>query len=225
MNARMPLITAFLWLALVPPAFAAPCAGFTDVDDSSVFCPNVDWLKNRAITLGCTSATLYCPGAPVSRLSMAAFMNRLGKALTPVVLYKEAAGGPVDLDAPPTVVCDTAALPTATYPRTASASAILTAQLANPLANPAALGIKILQSTDNGVTWTPVNALPASAGGAKTWVNATVFKGGLPLAPATNYRYGLRIERAVGFGTGDLAAWNCQVKVFVTSQTGAAAPF
>ena len=148
-------------------------------------------------------------------------MNRLGTALTPVVLYQQGAGGTLDLDAPPTVVCATAALPTATYPRTANAGAILTAQLTNP----AAVGIKILQSTDNGVTWTSVNALPASAGGAKTWANATVWKGDLPLAPAANYRYGLSIERASGFGTGDLAAWNCQLKVVVTSRTGTAAPF
>jgi hypothetical protein len=36
-------------------AGAAPCAGFTDVDSTDAFCPNVEWLKNRAITLGCTS--------------------------------------------------------------------------------------------------------------------------------------------------------------------------
>lgn len=222
MNARLLCsIAAVLSLAAIPPALAAPCAGFTDVDDSSAFCPNVDWLKNRAITLGCTSATLFCPGAVVTRLSMAAFMNRLGTALTPIVLHKDAAGGALDLDAPPPVVCDTAALPTATHPRTASASAVLTAQLANP----AALGIKLLQSTDNGATWTPLNALPASVGGAKTWVNATVFKGDLPLSPATSYRYGLRVERAIGIGTGDLTAWNCQVKVVVTSRTGSASPF
>ena len=41
--------------------------------------------KNRAITTGCTSTTLYCPTDNVSRLAMAAFMNRLGDALTPEV--------------------------------------------------------------------------------------------------------------------------------------------
>jgi hypothetical protein len=65
-------------------AQAAPCAGFTDVDDTSQFCGNVTWLKNRGITLGCTSATLYCPNDFVSRLQMAAFMNRLGDSLFPL---------------------------------------------------------------------------------------------------------------------------------------------
>ena len=61
-----------------------PCAGFTDVEDTSPFCGNVTWLKNRSITLGCTSATLYCPNDFVSRLQMAAFMNRLGDSLFPL---------------------------------------------------------------------------------------------------------------------------------------------
>lgn len=71
-------------LALLLPlsAVAAPCAGFTDVDDSDLFCPNVTWMKNRSITLGCTTE-LYCPTAPVTRLAMAAFLNRLGKVLLP----------------------------------------------------------------------------------------------------------------------------------------------
>ena len=58
-------------------AYAAPCAGFTDVDSSSGFCVNVAWLKSHNITLGCT-ATTYCPNDAVSRLQMAAFLNRLG---------------------------------------------------------------------------------------------------------------------------------------------------
>ena len=56
---------------------AAPCTGFTDVDDSSGFCVNVEWMKNRGITLGITP-TLYGPNAPVTRLQMAVFMYRLG---------------------------------------------------------------------------------------------------------------------------------------------------
>jgi Chaperone of endosialidase/S-layer homology domain len=58
-------------------ALAAPCAGFTDVDDTSPFCVNVAWMKNRGITLGLTP-TLYDPNSPVTRLQMAAFMYRLG---------------------------------------------------------------------------------------------------------------------------------------------------
>ena len=56
---------------------AAPCAGFSDVDDASGFCTSIAWMKNRAITLGCT-ATQYCPNDFVRRDQMAAFMYRLG---------------------------------------------------------------------------------------------------------------------------------------------------
>ena len=82
-------ITLFLLtFAISPVVAAAPCAGFTDVDDTSAFCANVEWVKNRAITLGCTSATSYCPSDPVTRLQMAAFMNRLGTALEPRFRYR-----------------------------------------------------------------------------------------------------------------------------------------
>ena len=33
-------------------ASAAPCAGFTDLDDGSPFCASVQWLRNQGITLG-----------------------------------------------------------------------------------------------------------------------------------------------------------------------------
>jgi hypothetical protein len=78
-------VAGFVLLGLLSSATQAlPCAGFTDVDDTSPFCGNVTWLKNRSITLGCTSTTLYCPNDFVSRLQMAAFMNRLGDSLFPL---------------------------------------------------------------------------------------------------------------------------------------------
>jgi len=69
-------------LAAVAPSTssAAPCAGFTDVEDTSQFCASVEWMRNRGITLGCT-ATQYCPDSNVTRLQMAAFVERLSKYL------------------------------------------------------------------------------------------------------------------------------------------------
>ena len=86
-------------VALAPAALALPCAGFTDVDDTSPFCQNVEWIKNRGVTLGCTATTLYCPADAVSRLAMSAFMNRLGVALTPGALRVDTSPGAIDLDA------------------------------------------------------------------------------------------------------------------------------
>jgi hypothetical protein len=88
---------ATMTIAIAPAALAAPCAGFTDVDDTSGFCANVEWLKNRAITLGCSSTTVFCPNAAVSRLAMAAFMNRLGTALTPAQFPLDVAPAAIDL--------------------------------------------------------------------------------------------------------------------------------
>jgi hypothetical protein len=59
---------------------AGPCEGFTDVDASSPFCTHVAWVKNRGITLGCTS-TLYCPNDAVTRLQMAIFLYRFGNVV------------------------------------------------------------------------------------------------------------------------------------------------
>ena len=69
---------AVLGLGAPITAAAAPCAGFTDVDDSSGFCTSIAWVKNRGITLGCTTTSLYCPTAFVTREQMAAFLYRLG---------------------------------------------------------------------------------------------------------------------------------------------------
>jgi hypothetical protein len=75
--ARLAVALVAAVLAVVAaPASGAPCAGFTDVDDTNPFCPSVAWMKNRSITTGCT-LTEYCPSSLVSRLAMAAFMNRL----------------------------------------------------------------------------------------------------------------------------------------------------
>ena len=158
---------------------------------------------------------------------MAAFMNRLGIALTPVLLYNEASGASLDLDNPPQTVCATpalpaaGALPAAAYPRSAKASAVLSGNLAQP----GTVGLRIVVSIDNGATWSPLNTLPASVGAPNGWVNATVWKGDVPLAPGASYRFGLRADRAGGTGTGDLGAWNCQLDVNVMSRLGATMPF
>jgi len=66
-----------------PAAQGAPCAGFTDVDDTSPYCVNVEWIRNRGITTGCAPG-LYCPTDSVNRLSLAVFLNRLGDSLFPL---------------------------------------------------------------------------------------------------------------------------------------------
>ncbi len=54
-----------------------PARVFIDVQDTDLFCTEITWMKNRAITLGCT-ANQYCPAQFVRRDQMAAFIYRLG---------------------------------------------------------------------------------------------------------------------------------------------------
>ena len=218
MTAYLRFTTAAIWFTFAPAALAAPCSGFIDVDDTSVFCPNVDWLKNRAITLGCTSTTQYCPTALVTRLAMAAFMNRLGTALTPAILYDDASGSALDLDNPPPTLCETAALAAATYPRTVNLSAMLSGQIGRQVQSSAFASCS-RPTERRGHRWARCRRRRVAP---TEWVNASVVKGNLPLVPATSYRFGLRVDRATGGGTGDLLGWNCQLRAIVTSRTGAA---
>lgn len=212
------------WLAGAGPALAAPCAGFTDVDSTLVAaesCTSVEWLRNRQITLGCTPA-LYCPGDPVLRVTMAAFLNRLAKALAPETIYTDASGGGIDLDNP-TVVCQTNALPITGYPRHAQASGSLSARADAATAN---VDLHLVQSTDGGASWTPINAQPMSAGGTAKWFNAAVNKFGLSLAVGTSYRFGIVLSRSASpVTTGDLTAWGCQIAVVLYSRIGTSSPF
>lgn len=87
------LATATLLLAASTFAHAAPCPGrdgwvFEDVDTSHPFCAAVTWMAQNNITLGCAALDgnrrLYCPDSAVSRLQIAAFLERLSQALFPL---------------------------------------------------------------------------------------------------------------------------------------------
>jgi hypothetical protein len=219
---RLAGILGILLLLSGSASHAAPCAGFTDVEDTDPFCSSVDWLKNRSVTLGCTSATLYCPVAAVSRLAMAAFMNRLGVALTPQIPYQEASGPSLDLDSPPATVCATAAQAIADFPRFAGAGAVFSAQVGATAAN---VDLRLMQSV-NGGAWTPISSQPSSTGGASKWINAAVHTIAVPLAVGNTYAFGLAATRsALPGSTGDLLTWRCQLQVVIHSRTGGSAPF
>lgn len=51
---------------------------FDDVPDSNVFIANIEWLAMSGITMGCNPPdnTMFCPGDPVTRGQMAAFLVR-----------------------------------------------------------------------------------------------------------------------------------------------------
>ena len=199
------------------------CAGFSDVDNRSTFCPNVEWLKNRAITMGCTSSTLYCPGNAVSRLAMAAFMNRLGTALTGAVLWREEAPGALDLDAS-IVACQTDDFPLSTYPRRAFLDSVLSGTSNSQVG----FASELVASFDAGVSWSPISAAPSRATApANRWGNVR-GNGSIDLpasATGLTVRFGLRAGRDGLPGTDDLSASRCVLRVSVGNRNGAVSPY
>jgi hypothetical protein len=216
-----PLVAAVLIACAAPftQAVAAPCAGFTDVDSTSPYCPNVEWIKNRLVTLGC-SANQYCPDAMVVRLSMAAFMNRLGVALTPTPLDAEGAPGAVDLDLTP-VVCQTPDYAVANFPRRADVDVSISGTAAVPVS----VSGMVVMSLDGGGSWTPLSVADSRTlmGGAGGWGNMTQL-GSTDLDVGQTVRLGLRLGR-VGTGATNLTDSRCQIKTMISSRNGASSPF
>jgi hypothetical protein len=228
MRNRLLYVVTLLALGLsAGPAVALPCVGFTDVEDTSPFCPNVEWLKNRAVTLGCSSATLYCPTDPVTRLSMAVFMNRLGKALTPVTLHKGALmTTPVTITPAGVMQCVTDDLPPATHPRTARFNGMVFGQ-------PTTYGGSWLQgwwkySTDAGTTWDFVGNFQVTQFWGRDWADYGQVAGFPVLAPpmdlaaGSTYRFGVFVH-----GMGGTYTFNplvCEVDVTVNSSNPATSP-
>ena len=76
MRRHLLMVLALAVASAALPARAQTCTPFDDVGADDPFCPGIQWLLNRGVTLGCT-ATQYCPGQFVRRDQMAAFLNRL----------------------------------------------------------------------------------------------------------------------------------------------------
>jgi hypothetical protein len=211
---------AMTLLACAPAVRAAPCAGFTDIDSASSFCPNVEWIKNRSITLGCTSTTLYCPDATVSRLSMAAFMNRLGTALTPVQLRVDAQPGGIDLDANP-VVCTTGDFVTADFPRRAYVDLTFNGNATADVG----LAADLVMSTDGGASWSNLNTvINRGSVAANQWGGLSDI-GYADLDVGQTVRWGVRMTRGGIPGTTDLVDSRCQLRALVYSRNGTTSPF
>lgn len=196
----------------------ALCSQFTDVDQSNPLCPNVDWLRNRGVTLGCTTTTLYCPGDSVLRLSMAAFMNRLGNALTPTFAVQQGQGASLPLPSP-AVVCDTGNVLATTHPRSASVIGIVNTLAATSVG----VSMHIVYSTNAGVTWTSVTQAPTALGGGGGWLNGAVQKSAIPLDANTTYRFAVRLDPLPG--TTQLGNWSCHIKSTLASRTGSGVPY
>ena len=195
------------------------CGTFGDVPATSTFCANIEWLKNRGVTLGCV-AGLYCPAGTVTRDQMGAFMNRLGTAITPLRVSLEQLSGPVTLGNG-SVVCETADTSITGFPRRASVEAIFMGTAGTATS----FGADVVASTDGGATWTPLAAL----GGrgtirANLWTNARA-QGSLDLDVGQTVRFGVLLTRGGAGGTATLTDSRCSLRAVIGNRNGTAPPF
>ena len=200
-----------------PGNIIARCSNFTDMDLGDPFCPNVEWLRNRAITLGCTM-TQYCPNDPVTRLQMAAFMNRLGNALEPV--FAHAAQTAVHAAANSNgIVCQTEAVDTEGFPRVASLSA---STFHHTAPTSVRVSTKVIFSIDAGATWTDLSGTPTFAGNV-AGSTASQSPGARPrvFPPETSLLFGIRVDTP----SATLTDAGCELAVRLDSHTGASGAF
>jgi len=200
---------------------AAPCSGFTDVNDTDSFCPSVDWLKNRSITLGCTSATTFCPTDVVNRAQMALFMNRLGVALTPTILHTESIV--TNSLASPVIMCLAPEVMNDFFPRTG----IMRATVHSQVDADVAVKFEPVVTSNDGITFTTIGTGTVASAGtsvADSYLNATVLAGPIPFDLMMDYRFALRATRLAG--TGNLVGTNgCAITVEVVNRNPSSAPF
>ncbi|HEX6945491.1 MAG TPA: hypothetical protein VF196_04800 [Casimicrobiaceae bacterium] len=204
-------------ILLTPAALAAPCAGFTDVDGASLFCPSVEWIKNRSVTTGCT-ATEYCPSSPVSRLAMAAFMNRLGNALTPALLRVDDSPGAIDLDATP-VVCQSQAVLVSGFPR----QAVMDVTFAGHAPGDVDITADLVKSLDGGANWLPVSTVAGRGAIVSNRWGTLASVATTDLAVNDSVRFGVKVGRLTG--AADLSDSRCNLRVAIGSRTGDASPY
>lgn len=193
-------------------AVAQNCGGFTDVFTSDNYCNAVEWLKNRQVTLGCTSTTVYCPGDVVSRGSMALFMQRLGNVITPKwVSFQQGTGtGSTIQPGQFQGVCSTPsqALPAVNYPQSLRIRGTVSApfgagtialamyyQLNNgPFVNLNSTELQVsVPSGDHVLHWSS-NVVLVPPGNAISGTIAIVNRGLAPLSLFTNGRCAIEVE-------------------------------
>jgi hypothetical protein len=204
-------ILAAACLIGAPAPARAECAGFTDVDVGGFltgFCANVTWIKNRSITLGCTSATLYCPNADVARLSMALFMNRLGNVFTPLMLDAEEAGGLLDLTSQTTFLCQSDTVPVAPYRR----RTLIDATFSFAADGPGVLQFVIGLASGAGA-FSPLFDTVALVDYEEGRGHVSTMWISLALQSASTQRYAVRATRFTG--SGNVTNWTCSLQASV----------
>ncbi len=212
------IIQACLGLSLVTgTVLAQTCGGFSDVSPSDSFCNSVEWLTNRAITLGCGGG-MYCPDQVVLRSSMSLYLERLGTALAPVTLHNEnnfGAGGNNFL------ACQSAPYLVSGYPRSATVVGSLSLSV-HPAATWSAL---IEYSTDGFATaGTPLNSFYITADMVdRQQTTFSVNTDALPLDVGTTYTFAVVAYSPTA--TSLSVAGNCEITARVDNRLGTSSPY
>jgi hypothetical protein len=214
-----------IWQITYTPA-SAQCETFTDVAAAAAYCPAVQWLKNRQVTTGC-AAGMYCPNDNVTRAAMALFMNRLGKALSPEILYQFGRPGAVTVkSAPPFgIYCQTSDSTSTFEPLNHWTAAVITSTFSGLADNALAWRSVIVYSDDGGTTWNQVlnsNAHRVSAA-AGQWSEITNVAA-TPVPPGAKYRLGILIARDDA-STGNFTDSRCQIIVTIHNANSASPPY
>jgi hypothetical protein len=165
---------------------------------------------------------------------MAAFMNRIGKALSPQILKRTGGLGATTLPGespdPALLVCITDAT-TATYPRAVLLNASFTG-----LADAGAVAYRVfwLYSDDNGTTWQGIEegnppapiGTPRASSSANQWSGASLTYAG-DLEPNVLFKFaiGIRRDSVLTGTTGNFAATRCQLTATILNANGTTSPF
>lgn len=224
------IVRAWLFAAIAAfssQAFAAPCGGFTDVDDTTFnpeTCQSAEWLKNRSITLGCTSTTLFCPNQPVLRSQMALFMRRLATALEPTVLYQQQQmlAGTSFATILPSCVVGPIAVTGHLRGATVSGWALLHPSNAGHL-----IGAGAIFSVDGGVNWFEVggaNFFAAANTSPGEFRSVPVTSGSQPIAAGQSILFAIGIGMFAGAGFSQ-ANTDCAITVRIDNRNSTSSPF
>jgi hypothetical protein len=210
-----------LLLALAPlPAFGQACGGFVDVSPANFFCNDVEWIKNRGVTLGCT-ATQYCPNNNVLRSQMAAFLARLGRTLTPTIMRVTDSAFDGDYD-PFMVGCISTPVPPGDNPHPRQASFVASLWNFGTVAVKL-VAARLVYSTDGGANWTPTADFEfghtLTAGEHKT---LALNGGPLDLDTTSTYLFAIRTTTN---NPGVMVSGDCQMTVRIENRTSLLPPF
>jgi hypothetical protein len=163
---------------------------------------------------------------------MAAFLNRLGTALTPEELHKSAlvealldidAPGPGGVMGPLVCISDPFAIPVTGYPRHANVDATFAARFNSS----AESCVNLYYTDDDGLTWQEINGCDTVVGAPVAAIAASAAAIGkrVELQPGKTYRFAVGLERAEGgTTTGDPTIYSCALRVTISNRNGLVSP-